>query len=165
MHPYRIPGRVRQIAYLAILGLAATGAAVATAVGGPWLVPPAFAASYLAVYVLHEHRAWRWWRRWHGVPDWSGAWQSRDGVLHIRQTWTRMRIEVTWSDGVLHSRMAEWVAEATGIRLTVVLADAAGGCCCMDWCADASGQLASTDAPRLPARDRNTVWARSAASA
>jgi hypothetical protein len=123
MIPYRAPGRVRQIAYLGILSVAAAGASVAAWGMGPWGAAPGCLVGYLAAYILHEHVLWRTWRRWHGVPDLSGRWHNQDDHLSIRQTWTRLDISGNINGRPITLRLAGWRDDQAILQVIWTTAD------------------------------------------
>jgi len=107
LHPYGIPGRFRRVAYVLVLGLS-IGLAFVAAWVDVWFILPTFAVAFLAMFTLHERRAWRWWSRWHGIPDLSGNWLHASQEIMIRQTWTRLAASVREGDALWQSRMAVW---------------------------------------------------------
>jgi len=127
LHPYGIPGRFRRVAYVLVLGLS-IGLAFVAAWVDVWFILPTFAVAFLAMFTLHERRAWRWWSRWHGIPDLSGNWLHASQEIMIRQTWTRLAASVREGDECWQSRMASWNDQYVGgsSSLTILLANDAG---------------------------------------
>lgn len=150
MVPYGVPGRVRQVAYAGILTVAAASSAGAAWTFGPWGAGPVCLAAYALAYVLHEHVLWPAWRRWHGVPDFSGTWRNGDDRLVIRQTWTRLSITGTHGGHLVTCCLAGW---GTGLAfLQVVLSSPEDPMIAMQISMQGDGLLLSSPTGAFPPR-------------
>jgi len=140
MHPYATDSKERAnvVAFLALLSVAITyGFHVSLSKAGIqwpwWLEAPSVWGVFGGLYMLFDKRLWRYkWLRKIGivkVPDFNGQWnvhghsinhkEDFTGIIHIRQTWTRLSVTLETERSRSHSLTASLLLnQPDGITLS-----------------------------------------------